>query len=144
MSGYPGTPLAQKLGITAGCRMYAQSAPANYLELLAPLPARVQLPRRLSACTDVIHVFATRRASLARALAGARTRMRPDAALWVSWPKKASGVVTDISEDTIRELALPLGLVDIKVCAVDATWSGLKLVIRKSARPVASRTARTR
>jgi hypothetical protein len=144
VSGYSGTPLAQKLGITAGRRVYTQSAPANYLALLAPLPAQVQRVTRLSASTDVIHVFATRRATLARALAGVRTRMRPDAALWVSWPKKASGVATDITEDTIRELALPLGLVDIKVCAVDATWSGLKLVIRKSARPAATATARTR
>ena len=144
MSGYSGTPLAQKLGIIAGCRLYTESAPANYLELLAPLPAQVQRVTRLSASTDVIHVFATRRATLARVLAGARARMRPDAALWASWPKKASGVPTDITEDTIRELALPLGLVDIKVCAVDATWSGLKLVIRKSARPAATRKARTR
>ena len=144
MSGYSGTPLAQKLGIKAGCRLYAQAAPANYLQLLAPLPAQVQRVTRLSASTDVIHVFATRRAVLGRALAAARARMRPDAALWVSWPKKAAGVATDITEDTIRELALPLGLVDIKVCAVDETWSGLKLVIRKSARPAATGTTRPR
>lgn len=144
MSGYSGTPLAQKLGIKAGCRLYVRSAPANYLELLAPLPAQVQRVTRVSAGSDVIHLFATRRALLARALADARPRMRPDAALWVSWPKKSAGVATDITEDTIRELALPLGLVDIKVCAVDATWSGLKLVIRKSARAAATRAARPR
>jgi hypothetical protein len=128
----------------AGCRPYMQSAPANYLELLAPLSAQVQRPRCRGASTDVIHVFATRRAILGRALAVARARLRPDAALWVSGPKKASGVAIDITGGTIRELALPLGLVDIKVCAVDATWSGLKLVMRKSARPAAPRTTRTR
>ncbi len=144
VSGYSGTPLAQKLGIKAGCRLYAQSAPADYLELLAPLPEQVRRVRRPDASTDVIHVFATRRTVLARALAAARARMRPDAALWASWPKKASGVATDITEDTVRELALPLGLVDIKVCAVDATWSGLKLVIRRSARPAAGSKAGAR
>lgn len=143
MSGYSGTPLAQKLGIKAGCRLYAQSAPANYLELLAPLPAQVQLVPRIIASTDVIHVFATRRTALARTLKSTHARMRPDAALWVSWPKKAAGVATNITEDTIRELALPLGLVDIKVCAVDATWSGLKLVIRTSMRPAATKPVRT-
>jgi hypothetical protein len=144
VSGYSGTPLAQKLGIKAGCRLYAQSAPADYLELLAPLPARVDLVGHPDATTDVIHVFATRRSVLARALAAARARMRPDAALWASWPKQASGVATDITEDTVRELALPLDLVDIKVCAVDATWSGLKLVIRRSARAAAGSKARAR
>ena len=144
MSGYSGTPLAQKLGIKAGCRLFVQSAPANYLALLAPLPPQVHAATRIGATTDIIHVFVVQRAALARALNSALKRMRPDAALWVSWPKRASGVATDITEDTIRELALPLGLVDIKVCAVDETWSGLKLVIRKSARPVAAKPARAR
>ena len=141
MSGYSGTPLAQKLGITAGCRLYAKSAPANYRQLLAPLPARVQAVTRIAASTDIIHVFVTQRAALARALRSARDKMRPDAVLWVSWPKRTSGVATEITEDTIRELALPQSLVDVKVCAVDETWSALKLVIRKSARPAARRTA---
>jgi hypothetical protein len=83
---------------------------------------------------DVIHVFATQRAKLASALAGYRRAMRADASLWVSWPKKASKVPTDITEGTIREVALPLGLVDVKVCAVDDIWSGLKLVVRKELR----------
>ncbi len=143
MSGYSGTPLAQKLGIRAGCRLYARSAPADYLQLLAPLPQPVHVVARLDARTDLIHLFATRRAELARLLTNVSARMRPDAALWVSWPKKASGVATDITEDTIRELALPQGLVNVKVCAADETRSGLKLVIRKSARP-AARSARRR
>jgi hypothetical protein len=144
VSGYSGTPLAQKLGIKVGCRLFVKCAPANYLQLLAPLPAQVRTVARLSATTDVAHVFVTARAPLARALKSARAGMRADAALWVSWPKKSSGIATEVTEDTIRELALPLGLVDIKVCAVDETWSALKLVIRKSARPVAASAARSR
>jgi hypothetical protein len=135
VSGYSGTPLAQKLGIKAGSRLFAHSAPADYLELLAPLPAEVATVARIDASTDIIHLFASRRAELGRCLARAMQAMRPDAAIWVSWPKKASGVPTDISEDQVRALALPMGLVDIKVCAIDETWSGLKLVIRKAARP---------
>jgi hypothetical protein len=142
VSGYSGTPLAQKLGIRAGSRLFASGAPENYASLLAPLPERVQRIRRMAATTDLAHIFVTRRAQLARALAGTRKLMRADAALWISWPKKASGVATDVTEDLIRELALPLGFVDIKVCAVDHTWSGLKLVIRRELRPAAAKAAK--
>jgi hypothetical protein len=135
VSGYSGTPLAAKLGIRTGTRLFVQGAPEGYTRLLAPLPAGVQWARRIDADTDLIHAFATRQAELARLLPRALAAMRADAALWVSWPKKAARMPTDISEDAIRTLALPLGLVDIKVCAVDETWSGLKLVIRKSRRP---------
>jgi hypothetical protein len=86
-----------------------------------------------------VHVFATERRELASRLARLASTIRPDAAIWVSWPKKASGVATTITEDVIREVALPLGLVDVKVCAIDATWSGLKLVIRKALRPRSQR-----
>ncbi len=137
MSGYSGTPLAQKLGIKAGCRLCVRSAPPDYLRLLAPLPEPLHLVTRIGATTDLIHVFVTRRAALVRALDTVPGKMRANAGLWVSWPKQASGVATDISEDTIRELALARDLVDIKVCAVDATWSALKLVIRTSARHAA-------
>ena len=135
VSGYSGTPLARKLGIRAGTRLFVHSAPESYARLLAPLPAGVKWARRIDADTDLIHTFATRKAGLAKLLERALASMRPDAALWVSWPKRAARMPTDITEDTIRALALPLGLVDIKVCAVDETWSGLKLVIRKSRRP---------
>ena len=135
MSGYSGTPLAQKLGIRAGTRLYLYGAPRNYRALLAPLPPGVRTVRRLDDRTDVVHLFAREREALGRALRSARQAMRADAAIWVSWPKKASGVASDLSEDQVRELALPLGLVDIKVCAVDATWSGLKLMLRRSLRP---------
>lgn len=134
MAGYSGTPLAKKLGIGAGATILTIDAPAGYAQLLAPLPPEVTLARRLTTGVDVIHLFAARRATLARVLRRARHAMREDAALWVSWPKRASGMPTDITEDVIRAEALPLGYVDVKVCAVDDTWSGLKLVIRRSNR----------
>jgi hypothetical protein len=133
-AGYSGTPLAKKLGMTEGARVLLVDAPDDYADLLEPLPAGVQLASRLDAKTDLVHLFTRSKAGLARALASYRKRMRPDCAIWVSWPKKSSGVATDITEDTIRTVCLPMGLVDIKVCAVDDTWSGLKLVVRKELR----------
>ena len=133
-SGYSGTPLARKLGIKPGHRVHVHGAPDDYARLLAPLPEGVVFARRAGADVDVAHVFAPAREDLAKRLASLRKALRADAALWVSWPKRASKVATTITEDTIRELALPLGYVDIKVCAVDAVWSGLKLVVRKELR----------
>jgi len=137
MSGYSGTPLAKKLGIRAGARVFLEGAPANYGRLIAPLPPGVLTSARLDARTDLVHLFATARATLDRRLRSVRRVMRDDAAIWVSWPKKAARLDTDITEGTVRELALPLGLVDVKVCAVDEIWSGLKLVVRvrERARP---------
>ena len=134
MAGYSGTALAKKLGIKVGSRVFARGAPSNYKKLLAPLPEGVAIVARMSADTDIAHLFATRRADLAREIKAVLGKMPQDGAIWVSWPKKSSKVPTDISEDTIREVALPLGLVDIKVCAVDEVWSGLKLVIRRENR----------
>ena len=134
-TGYSGTPLANKLGIRANSRLYLQAAPTDYGKLVAPLPAGVRIMSRIDATTDIIHLFATRRAALRTLLRDTLNAMRPDAIVWVSWPKRAAGVPTDITEDVIRELALPMNLVDIKVCAVDATWSGLKLMVRKAKRP---------
>jgi hypothetical protein len=134
MAGYSDTPLAKKLGIKPGCKLFVADAPKNYAELVAPLPEGVEVISRLQADTDIAHVFTTRRVQLADALHSMLAKMKPDGAIWVSWPKKASMMQTDITEDTIRELALPMGLVDIKVCAVDDTWSGLKLVLRKEKR----------
>ncbi len=133
-AGYSGTPLAKKLGIVAGARVHAIDAPVNYKALLAPLPADVAFTVRVSQQVDVTHLFATKRAVLQKQLTALRGKLRPDAALWISWPKKAAKQPTDITADVIREVALPLGFVDIKVCAVDATWSGLKLVVRKELR----------
>jgi hypothetical protein len=134
MSGYSGTPLAKKLGIKPGTRLFVAGAPKNYADLVAPLPEGVEFASRLHADTDVVHVFTTRRTKLTELLRSTLAKMKPDGAIWVSWPKKAARVPTDITEDTIREVALPMGLVDIKVCAVDETWSGLKPVLRKEKR----------
>lgn len=133
-AGYSGTPLAKKLGIVAGSHVATRHAPADYGDLLEPLPDAVVFDAKVAATTDVIHVFADRRSVLAKELGTLRKSIRTSGSVWVSWPKKASKVPTDITEDTIRELALPLGFVDVKVCAVSDVWSGLKLVIRKELR----------
>jgi len=133
-AGYSGTPLAKKLGIAAGARVVAHGAPDGYRDWLAPLPEGVAFGARASAATDLVHLFVDRRAELADRLAALRATLRDDAVVWVSWPKKASGRPSEVTEDTIRELALPLGFVDVKVCAVSEVWSGLKLVVRKSLR----------
>jgi hypothetical protein len=134
MSGYSGTPLVKKLGIKPGSRLYACGAPDDYLQLIAPLPDGAGVATDLSAKTDFVHHFSTREAELAQALKTYRARLSPTATVWVSWPKKSSKLASDIVEGTIRELALPLGFVDIKVCAVSEVWSGLKLVVRKELR----------
>jgi hypothetical protein len=133
-SGYSGTPLARKLGIAEGTRVATRFAPKGYKQLLEPLPSGVKFSSKVTKSIDLVHVFATRKSALEPELAGLRETIRPDSVVWVSWPKKASKVQTDITEDTIREISLPLGFVDIKVCAVDEVWSGLKLVIRKELR----------
>ena len=135
-AGYSGTPLAKKLGIGTGHRVWLVDAPANYKTLLTPLPDEVSFVSRASSTTDIAHVFTSSRRDLEKMLRGARKTLKPDAAIWISWPKKSSKVPTDITEDVIREVALPMGFVDIKVCAVDDTWSGLKLVVRKELRKV--------
>ncbi len=132
--GYSGTPLAKKLGIAADARVYTFAAPANYAELLAPLPQGVKFDKKVTPSTSLAHVFVTQSKDLAQQLKALRKQLSPSSALWISWPKKASRVATDITEDTIRALALPLGFVDIKVCAVTEVWSGLKLVVRKELR----------
>ena len=138
-TGYSGTPLAKKLGYKPGARVAAVGAPANYQALLAPLPEGLELGTRVGKSTDIVHFFTTSKAELAGKLADWLELLPADAAIWVSWPKKTSKVPTDITEDAIRAVALPMGLVDIKVCAVDGTWSGLKLVLRKELRAGARR-----
>lgn len=132
--GYSGTPLARKLGYKASSRALVLAAPDEYAALLQPLPEGVVFVTRMGTDVDLIHVFVTAAEDLARHLGALRPAIRPDAALWVSWPKKAAKVPTTVTEDVIRELALPLGFVDVKVCAVSAVWSGLKLVVRKALR----------
>ena len=129
-AGYSGTPLAKKLGYKPGFRVYLHNAPANYLDLIAPAPDDVEFVPRLGPDLDMIHLFADKAKDLAVGLKRGMKKIKPAGTIWVSWPKKASKRPTDITEETIRDLALPLGLVDVKVCAVDETWSGLKLVIR--------------
>jgi hypothetical protein len=132
--GYSGTPLGKKLGIKDGSEIYVVAPPEEYFALIEPIPKGVRIAARVSRNTDLVHIFTSRRSKLAKALAAYRSTIKPDGAVWVSWPKKSSKIPTDITEDTIREVALPLGFVDIKVCAVTEIWSGLKLVIRKELR----------
>lgn len=133
-TGYSGTPLAKKLGIAANSRVVAKHAPDDYGQLLEPIPAGAVFESVVSQATDIVHVFTERKAVLKTELVSLRSSIKPNGVVWVSWPKKASKMPTDITEDTIRELALPLGFVDVKVCAVSEIWSGLKLVIRKELR----------
>ena len=134
MAGYSGTPLSAKLGIKAGFEIHLVEPPDGYFTLVEPLPENVKVAARPSKNTDLVHIFTSRKTELAKALNSYRGKLKPTAVVWVSWPKKAARVPTDITEDTVREVALPLGFVDIKVCAVTAVWSGLKLVIRKELR----------
>ena len=134
MAGYSGTPLFKKLGIKPGNLLCLVNAPTDFPKLLEPLPEKVQIARHSKSGAAIIHVFSKDRAELARWLPGFMRQIQTDGMIWVSWPKKSSGVPSTITEDTIREIALPLGLVDVKVCAVDDVWSGLKLVIRRENR----------
>ena len=134
MAGYSGTPLPQKLGIKEGTIVVVVDAPENYRKLLGQIPSGVNFATRPVGNSKFIHLFVKERRLLQQHLQSLRRKIAEDAAIWVSWPKKSSGVPTDITEDVIRAVALPLGFVDIKVCAVDETWSGLKLMIRRENR----------
>ena len=138
MAGYSGKPLGQKLGIKAGFAVAAIGAPRRYRALLGPLPDGVCFCT-VEAEPQLIHYFCTDRARFAKDLPILRKKMRDDAMLWVSWPKKSAGVPTTVTEDVVRACALPLGLVDTKVCAVDETWSALRLVVRLINRKSANR-----
>lgn len=132
-AGYSGTPLAGKLGYRDGVALYAKAMPPS---VRAEIEAEVRphFVARVRKGLPAAHLFATEATALESELRKLRPLLAPDGMIWVSWPKRAAKVETDITEDTIRALALPLGFVDVKVCAVDATWSGLKLVVRKSLR----------
>jgi hypothetical protein len=125
-----GSPLPRKLGIKAGHRVLALGAPEEFAETLGELPDGVRLGGTARGSADVIVSFHDRRDELAREMPRLRALMEPAAGLWIAWPKRASGVPTDLTEDVVRELALEHRLVDNKVCAIDGTWSGLRLVIR--------------
>lgn len=132
--GYSGRPLAAKLGLRPGATLRLVGAPDGFEDALAPLPDGVAVRRRGPLRADVVLYFTTARADLAARVEELGQAVFPAASLWVAWPKRASGVPTDVTEDAVREVALPLGLVDNKVCAVTDVWSGLRLVWRKERR----------
>ena len=134
MAGYSGTLVVQKLGIKPGFCILVDGAPSAYGKLVGPLPAGVKITTRPKPLPHMVHVFATQAAGLAGKLRSCREAVAPDATIWVSWPKKSSGLATDLTDVVVRDTALALGLVDIKVCAIDKVWSGLKFVIRKDNR----------
>jgi hypothetical protein len=135
MAGYSGTPLAAKLGIRADQLVALVEPPDGFVGLLGPLPDTVRFVAGLRGHRDVVVAFFVRRTELERRLAAMTKAITPDGALWIAWPKKASKVATDITEDVVRAVALPTGLVDNKVCAIDDVWSGLRLVVRRELRP---------
>jgi len=136
-AGYSGTPLPRKLGVKPGDAVAILGGPDTVAAEIAGVPGLPPVRRKLAGRDplDVIVVFVTRRADLSRQLAGLRARMAPAAGLWIAWPKRSSGVSTDMTDHVVREIALPTGLVDNKICAIDQTWTGLRLVIRRELRP---------
>jgi len=134
MAGYSGTPLPQKLGIKPGLTIVIINAPMNYRRLLGTIPEGVTFSDRLKPDPSFVHVFIKKRSELEKRLSVLREKITDSGTVWVSWPKKSSGMLTDVTEDLVRAVALPLGFVDVKVCAIDETWSGLKLMIRRENR----------
>ena len=139
MAGYSGTPLPQKLGIKPGLTVVTINAPTNYRRWLGTIPEGVTFSDRLKPDSSFIHVFTRKRSELANRLPVLRARIADIGTVWVSWPKRSAGVPTDVTEDVVRAVALPLGFVDVKVCAIDETWSGLKLMVRRENRKRAVR-----
>lgn len=133
-AGYSGTPLVKKLGIKSGMTYSVVDPPAHYRELLVGLPQDLTLAGRSGTGIDFVHLFVKKSEGLGPRLAALRERLSQNGMIWVSWPKKASGVATNLTEDIIREAGISVGLVDVKVCAVDETWSGLKFVIPRALR----------
>jgi hypothetical protein len=135
-SGYSGTPLGKKLGIREGFKIRLVNEPANYFDLVADMPQHVTRVNEKKTSKDLVHFFTKKTADLQREITSLRNEIFPNGILWISWPKKTAKIETDVTEDVIRNIALENGLVDVKVCAVDEIWSGLKLVI-----PVKDRNA---
>ena len=133
-AGYSSTPLPRKLGLKEGMSVGFLDPPEQLPDLLGPIWAALSISRGLERHQDLVLVFVTSAAELARRTPALKAAIAPDGMIWVAWPKKASKIPTDVTEDVIREIVLPTGLVDVKVCAIDETWSGLKLVIRKELR----------
>ena len=133
-AGYSGTSLLKKLGIGADTEVLLLGDPADFRALLHPMPPAVRFTSKPTANTGLAHVFVTEKGDLSKSLALLRQKLKTNTPVWVSWPKKSSGMPSNVTEDVIRQIALPLGYVDIKVCAVSDVWSGLKLVVRKELR----------
>ena len=138
-AGYSGTPLVSKLGIKPGATLGLIGAPDDFDRTLGELPDGVAVRRRLQGRLDVIVAFYVERSALERRIPALRGALQPAGGLWLAWPKRASGVATDLSDTVVRELGLAAGLVDNKVCAIDAVWSGLRLVYRLRDRPAITR-----
>jgi len=134
MAGYSETPLPQKLGIKPGLTVVTINTPKNYRRLLGTIPEGVTFSNRLRSASTFVHVFIRKHSELANRLPVLREKIADAGTVWVSWPKRSSGVLTDVTEDVVRAVALPLGFVDVKVCAIDETWSGLKLMVRRENR----------
>jgi hypothetical protein len=131
-AGYSGKPLCEKLGITPGTEVHVVNPPANYVEMLSPVPVEVSvIPGKPLERVMFLHLFVTREDELKHELVSLVDVLDKEGVFWMSWPKKSSGVMTDVTEETLRQYALPLGIVDTKVCAVDDTWSALKFVWRR-------------
>jgi hypothetical protein len=134
MAGYSAKSVAQKLGIQPGFCIFVDGAPIAYDRIVGPLPSGASVQKKPKLPLDMVHLFAMQASGLAAKLRRYRKTIAPDGMIWVSWPKKSSGVTTDLTDIVVRDTALPLGLVDIKVCAIDDVWSGLKFVIPKDQR----------
>ena len=130
MAGYSGTPLVKKLGIKPGSTLYLLSAPGKYFEWISPLPENIEVKGTLSGKLDFIHLFVADFKTFAQTFVKSKKFLKDDGMMWISWPKKSSKIETDLDENIIRDFGLEHGLVDVKVCAVDETWSGLKFVVR--------------
>jgi hypothetical protein len=127
--GYAGTPLGKKLGIKEGFKIRLVNEPANYFDLVADMPENVTRVNDKKTRKDLVHYFTKKTADLQRDITSLRNEIFPNGTIWISWPKKTANLETDVTEDVIRNIALANGLVDVKVCAVDEIWSGLKLVV---------------
>jgi hypothetical protein len=134
VAGYSGTPLHVKLGIKEQAQIAFRGAPDGFADVLGPLPPRARVRSSVRGSLDVIVAFFERRSEFERRLPSLRRAMAPAGGLWIAWPKRSSGVATDMTEDVVRDVALPTGLVDTKVAAISDVWSGLRLVIRKELR----------
>lgn len=128
-SGYSGTPLAKKLGFREGLKVRIINPPEHYFDLFEVLPNAIEFSHERKPKKDLIHYFTRNAKELERDILSLKNEITTNGIIWISWPKKSSKIVTDVTEDTIRNLALACGLIDVKVCAVDEVWSGLKLVI---------------